>query len=77
AVLTTIAASLPEISGTAAVLVSPDDIQAMSDQIIHICTNEAANQRLVQSGLKHVGQFDWRKTAAHTILAYQDLISSQ
>jgi glycosyltransferase involved in cell wall biosynthesis len=77
AVLTTNAASLPEISGTAAALVSPDDIQAMSNQIIYLCTNETANQRLVQSGLNHVEQFDWRKTAAHTILAYQDIISSR
>lgn len=70
AVLTTTAASLPEIAGSAAALVAPDDVGSMAEQIIHLCTDREANGCLVQRGLNRVKQFDWEKTAEETIRAY-------
>ena len=74
AVLTTTAASLPEIAGSAAALVAPDDIDGMAERIVHLCTDREANRCLVQQGLNHVKQFSWKKTAEETIRAYQDTL---
>jgi glycosyltransferase involved in cell wall biosynthesis len=75
AVITANAASLPEIAGEAAVLVDPDDVASLAKAIINLCTDQEANGRLTQLGLKQVKQFSWHKTAAQTLTAYQELLN--
>jgi glycosyltransferase involved in cell wall biosynthesis len=74
AVLTTNVTALPEIAGTAAAFVTPDDVDGMAEQIVSLITNRQKNQQLAACGLEHVQQYSWQKTANKTIQAYKDII---
>ncbi len=73
-VVTTNAASIPELAGAAAFQLDPSDTKHMAAPIIRLCTEEAAVDDLVERGFAQVEKFSWEKTAADTLLAYQEAL---
>jgi glycosyltransferase involved in cell wall biosynthesis len=61
------AASLPEVAGAAAWLVSPDDLNAAATALQDVLTNPATAARLRAAGLAQAARFSWR-TAAESVL---------
>ena len=55
--------SLPEIAGDAALLVDPLDVQAISQGMRRLSTDETLRSRLVAAGLENCRRFTWQKTA--------------
>jgi glycosyltransferase involved in cell wall biosynthesis len=63
--------SLPEVAGAAAILVSPDDTDALADAILRVVTDRTLRDRLIQSGYRQAQRFSWAHTAWDTLKAYK------
>lgn len=75
-VVTTDAASLPEVVGEAAFAVDPDDERHMGGAIISLLIQEAFAQEMSQKGLERADAFSWEKTATETLLVYDEAAST-
>ncbi len=64
-------ASMPEVSGNAAVLVDPASTESIAEGIEKILR---APKSFVEKGLKRVSQFSWEKTAEETLKVYGELL---
>lgn len=63
--------SLKEVAGTAAVLVDPEDVDAIAFGMETALTHR---QRFITKGLKHESKFSWQKTARETLGVYRRVI---
>ncbi|RME73539.1 MAG: glycosyltransferase family 1 protein [Chloroflexi bacterium] len=75
-VVTTNAASIPELAGPAAYQIDPDDTKHIAAPIIRLCTDEETRDDLIARGFEQVEKFSWEKTAAETLQAYRDVLSA-
>ncbi len=67
-------ASLPELAGEAAWLVSPQDVSGIAQAILCLLGDPIAVSRLRNDGLAWVSKFTWENTAAKTIQAYKQVL---
>ncbi|MGF1573243.1 MAG: glycosyltransferase family 4 protein [Sumerlaeia bacterium] len=63
--------SLPEICGDKAVLVDPDDVDAITKSIHLIATNAGLRERLKVEGISQARLFDWDRTAQSMLDIYK------
>ncbi len=75
-VVTTNAASIPELAGPAAFQLDPNDTKRMAAPIIRLCTEEESNDEMIERGFAQVENFTWAKTARQTLQAYQDAVNA-
>ncbi|MDE5885816.1 MAG: glycosyltransferase family 4 protein [Oscillospiraceae bacterium] len=73
-VLVSDAASLPEVTGTSAVIVPPEDIQAMANGLELLYTDSALRKRLRAEGLARATQFSWERSAKLLYQVYEELL---
>jgi glycosyltransferase involved in cell wall biosynthesis len=73
-VVTTDAASLPELAGPAAFQLDPRDTKHMAAPIIRLCTEENSNDEMIERGFDQVEKFSWTRTATETLEAYRDAL---
>ncbi len=73
-VVTSNSTSLPEVVGSAAFAVDPDDEREMAGAIIASVIEEPLRAELRSKGLEQAARFSWQKTATETALVY-DLVS--
>ena len=71
-VVTTTAASLPELAGSASFQLDPADSRGLAAAIITLCTDETVRADMIERGLCQVEKFNWENTAQQTLQAYQD-----
>ena len=64
-------ASLPEVTGEAALTVAPHDVQGLAQAMREVLTNDALRRSLVAKGLKRARLFTWERTAKETLQVYQ------
>ncbi|ANJ67605.1 hypothetical protein A9404_09600 [Halothiobacillus diazotrophicus] len=72
-VLTSNVASLPEVSGGAAIEVDPHSIQDIADGLHRLLEDSALRVRIVQQGLDRAQLFSWTRCAEQTLDAYRIL----
>ena len=65
--ITTDISSLPEVAGDAAVLIPPDNTQALSDGIVQVLSDKDLRVNLKQLAVRQAKIFSWKKTAEQTI----------
>jgi len=65
------AASLPEITGDAAIRVSPEDIDALAEAVEGVLCEKVLRERMIASGLQQAASFSWGKTARGVAEVYQ------
>jgi glycosyltransferase involved in cell wall biosynthesis len=65
-VLTSSAASLPEVAGDAALLVDPDEIDAIAEGLVRLFGDPDLRERLVAAGRERLATFSWERTAGAT-----------
>jgi len=65
------ATSLPEVAGHAALLVPPNDPEALAAALKQVLTDETLYQALREKGLKRAAQFSWEETARKTLAVYE------
>jgi len=66
--------SLPEVAGDAALLVSPDDVDAVSEGLKQCLDDRALHTRLRQAGQERAARFRWQTTAQHTTDLYKMML---
>lgn len=62
-VLTSNAASLPEVVGDAAVIIDPYDIEGISDGLYRLLTDNDLREDLINKGYKQIEKFTWEESA--------------
>lgn len=70
-VLTSDRSSLPEVAGGAALLVDPDDADALRDQLERLLTDDRWRDSAAALGLAVAAEATWEKCAARTIDVYR------
>jgi len=70
-VLTSSTSSLPEVAGDAALLVDPEDEDALAGGLRMLAGDEALRAGLRAKGLTRAAHFTWARTARMTIEAYR------
>jgi glycosyltransferase involved in cell wall biosynthesis len=65
--------SLPEVAGEAAVLVPPQDIDALAEAIGEVLENAQLRAELRARGLERAQEFSWKRTAEETIAVYRSV----
>lgn len=68
--------SIPEVVGDAAETVNPKDIDAISNSLERLFSDDEKRNRLIKSGLKRASIFSWEKTARLTYQTYDKAIQA-
>ncbi|MEO7271738.1 MAG: glycosyltransferase, partial [Vicinamibacterales bacterium] len=70
------ASCIPEVTGDAAVLLDPDDVEGWTDAIAHVLGDRRFAAALGEAGARRAATFSWRRTAEQTAAVYQRLLVS-
>jgi glycosyltransferase involved in cell wall biosynthesis len=73
-VITSNRSALPEVAGDAAVLVDPEDLDALAGALLELTQSESRRAELVQKGLLRAQSFTWKKAVSETWAAYQSVM---
>jgi len=73
-VLTSNRSALPEVAGDAAMLVNPEDGDALAQALRELTKDEQLRSRLAAAGTTRARSFSWEKTVRETWDAYQNLL---
>lgn len=68
--------SLPEVAGTAAVLVPDGDAEALGAEAARLLEDARARARVARMGPAWAGRFTWEKAARATARMYRDLLDN-
>ncbi|MFZ5624457.1 MAG: glycosyltransferase family 4 protein [Gemmatimonadota bacterium] len=74
-VVTSNAASLPEVAGDAALYFDPLNVEELADQLARVLTDEQLRRTLVDRGLEQAARFRWAETAEGTLEAFRETAS--
>jgi glycosyltransferase involved in cell wall biosynthesis len=64
--------ALPEVLGSAGLLLPPRDLAAWSAALRSILEDASLRRRLRDAGLRRAGDFDWGRAAAATLQVFRD-----
>jgi glycosyltransferase involved in cell wall biosynthesis len=67
--------SIPEVAGSAALLVDPLDVDALAVAITKVVTDSALRAQLQYAAVEQYNKFSWDKTARQLINLYTDLVN--
>ncbi len=70
-VLASNTSSLPEVAGDAALLVDPEDVNAIAAALKTLAANEDQRAQLRKRGLVRAAKFTWSRTAQLTLASYR------
>jgi glycosyltransferase involved in cell wall biosynthesis len=76
-VVTTSAASLPEVAGGAALLVSPDDEKQLIEAMRRALCDQALREEMTTKGRAHATTFTWDRTARQTADVYKRALAPE
>lgn len=71
--ITSSTTSLPEVAGDAAVLVHPDDADALGKAMVTLLTDRTLREGMRQRGFERVKLFTWHRAALRTSALYREL----
>ncbi len=71
-VISSNAASLPEVVGDGGLLIEPTDVRALAHAISQVLSNEDLWQDLRLRGLRQAARFSWKETAELTAQVYRE-----
>jgi glycosyltransferase involved in cell wall biosynthesis len=63
--------SLPEIVGSAGLLLEADDVEGWVDALENVLCDEALRAEMIAAGYRNVQQFTWERTARATLELYE------
>jgi glycosyltransferase involved in cell wall biosynthesis len=74
AVLTSCAASLPAVVDDAAMLVDPNDDDAVAGGLVSMITDDALRASYAARGLERAREFSWESVARQTLALYRQVM---
>ena len=72
-IVTSNVGGLPEVSGGAAVLVNPHDVDDIANAMFNVINDSYLRQDLIEKGYKQVKNFSWEKCAKEIIEVFREL----
>jgi len=75
-VITSNLSSLPEVGGSAALLVDPQDTDAISDAILKLETDDARRSQLIEAGYWQAKKFTWERAGRQLKSIYADMLGA-
>jgi glycosyltransferase involved in cell wall biosynthesis len=75
-VITSNAASLPEVVGDAAIMVDADDGDALCDAMLRVYRDAPLRERMREASLARAALFSWERCTEQTLAAYRTALSS-
>jgi alpha-1,3-rhamnosyl/mannosyltransferase len=76
-VVTTSAASLPEVAGDAALVLPPDNLEALVGAVSEIAEDDDLRERLIEAGARRASLFTWKETAKRTVEVYERVLEGK
>jgi glycosyltransferase involved in cell wall biosynthesis len=73
-VVTSNTSSLPEVVGSAGIMVNPNEPSDLVDAIYEVLTNDGLKDDLRKKGLDRAKLFSWRKAAHETWKVYEEIV---
>ncbi|MEO0565660.1 MAG: glycosyltransferase, partial [Chloroflexota bacterium] len=73
-VITSNVSSLPEVAGDAALMVSPTDVDGITDKLRTLLDNNIVHADLVELGFEQVQRFSWNRAARQLVDVYDGLL---
>ncbi len=75
-VITSDRSSLPEVGGSAALLVDPYDSEAIGDAVLKLETDPASRQGMIEAGFAQARKFSWERAARQLKTIYDTLLAN-
>lgn len=72
-VITSNTSAIPEIAGDKAILVDPQDVNAIAVQLLKLEQDKLYQEQQITYGLERVKQFSWQYTAENLLKVYQSI----
>jgi len=69
--------TLPEIVGSSALQVDPNNVEQLKQAILKILTDRKLEKNLIKKGLQNAKKFTWHKSASEMLNTYNQLLSSE
>jgi alpha-1,3-rhamnosyl/mannosyltransferase len=73
-VVTSDRASLPEVAGDAAIMIDPDDRDALRDAILSLAEDDRYARERAALGVAQARRFSWERCAQETIAVYREVL---
>ncbi len=67
--------SMPEVTGSAALMVDPTNIEEITQAIFQVLSDSDLRQRLSELGLLQAQCFSWQRTARETLVIYKSVVA--
>lgn len=64
--------SIPEVVGSAGILLPPDDAEGMAGALLQLVQDDNFHAQMRQRALQQARRFSWEETARHTLEAYRE-----
>ncbi len=74
-VVTSNRSALPEVAGDAALLVDPQDVEAIAAALLELATRQELREELIVRGRERAASFTWEAAVAKTWSVYAELLS--
>ena len=74
-VITTNLSSIPEVAGSAALYINPDNPATLVQALQAIQTNKDLRSSLIISGKQQAAKFSWKRTADETVAVYRKVLN--
>ena len=74
-VLTSNCSSLPEVAGDAALLVNPEDVDAITAGLERLLTDQEWRTGAIERGLQQAGRFSWERCVEETVAVYREALA--
>jgi glycosyltransferase involved in cell wall biosynthesis len=68
--------SLPEVTGSAALLFNPTSMDGFADCMVKVLTQPELSDSLRQAGLRQAALFSWKRAAEETLQVYREALES-
>lgn len=72
-VITSNAASLPEVVGSAGLTVSPREVPALTSSLVNLLSDNAQREHFRRAGLERAAEFSWARAADETQAIYDEV----
>ena len=69
--ITSIASSIPEVAGNAAILLDPENSEEWTQTMLRLSINKEERDQLSASAILQAARFDWKQSAAELLQLYK------